>query len=35
VLGLDDSKTALRPDPKESVDGVPEVIDLWRDAFGV
>lgn len=35
VLGLDDIKTALRPSVQESVDGVPEVIDLWRDAFGV
>ena len=35
VLGLDDVKTVLRPSPQESVDGVPEVIELWRDAFGV
>lgn len=35
VLGLGDVKTVLRPSAKESVDGLPEVIDLWKDAFGV
>lgn len=35
VLGLEDIKTTLRPSVKESVEGVPEVIELWRDAFGV
>lgn len=35
VIGLDSSKTLLRPSPQESVDLLPEVIDLWRDAFGV
>ena len=33
VLGLD--RPTLRPSPQESVDGVPQVIELWRDAFGV
>ena len=33
VLGLD--RLTLRPSPQESVDGVPQVIELWRDAFGV
>jgi iron(III) transport system substrate-binding protein len=35
VLGLDDVKIMLRPTAQEAVTGVPEVIDLWRDAFGV
>lgn len=35
VLGLDASGKLLRPSPQESVDELPEVIDLWRDAFGV
>lgn len=35
VLGLDASGKLLRPSPQESVDDLPEVIDLWRDAFGV
>lgn len=35
VMGLDDIKTALHPSVKESVEGVPQVIELWRDAFGV
>jgi iron(III) transport system substrate-binding protein len=35
VLGLGDVKTVLRPTAEEAVTGVPEVIDLWRDAFGV
>ena len=35
VLGLGDVKTVLRPTAQEAVTGVPEVIDLWRDAFGV
>ena len=35
VLGLDDMSTMLRPTPQEAVTGVPEVIELWRDAFGV
>lgn len=35
VLGLDASGKLLRPTPEEAVDELPEVIDLWRDAFGV
>jgi iron(III) transport system substrate-binding protein len=35
VLGLDDAKTLLRASAQEVVDGQPEVVDLWRDAFGV
>ncbi|MBN8754602.1 MULTISPECIES: ABC transporter substrate-binding protein [Variovorax] len=35
VLGLGDVKTVLQPTAKESVDQLPEVIDLWKDAFGV
>ena len=35
VLGLEDMSTMLRPTPQEAVTGVPEVIELWRDAFGV
>ncbi len=35
VLGLDDAKTLLRASAQEVVDGLPEVVDLWRDAFGV
>jgi len=35
VLGLSDLKTILRPTAKESVDNLPKVIDLWKDAFGV
>ena len=35
VLGLDDSGTLLRPEPQESIGALPEVVELWRDAFGV
>lgn len=35
VPSMDDVKIVLRPTPAESVTGVPEVIELWRDAFGV
>ena len=35
VLGLDDAPTLLRASAQEVVDGLPDVIDLWRDAFGV
>jgi iron(III) transport system substrate-binding protein len=35
VIGLDDAGKLLRPTPQQSVDELPEVIDLWRDAFGV
>lgn len=35
VLGLSDVKTLLRPTAKESVEQLPEVIELWKDAFGV
>lgn len=35
VLGLDDAKTVLRASAQELVAGLPDVIDLWRDAFGV
>lgn len=35
VPGLNDVKVVLRPGPQESVDNLPEVINLWRDAFGV
>lgn len=35
VLGLDDAKTVLRASGAELVAGLPDVIDLWRDAFGV
>jgi iron(III) transport system substrate-binding protein len=35
VLGLSDVKIVLRPTAQEIVTGVPEIVDLWRDAFGV
>lgn len=35
VLGLDDSPKLLHATAQEVVNGLPEVIDLWRDAFGV
>ncbi|MDM0034483.1 extracellular solute-binding protein [Variovorax sp. J22P271] len=35
VLGLGDVKTVLRPTAKESVEQLPQVIELWKDAFGV
>ncbi len=36
VLGFEDpSRVFLRPTPQESVEMLPEVIELWRDAFGV
>ena len=35
VLGLADVRTALRPTAEESVAQLPEVIELWKDAFGV
>ncbi|CAN5390243.1 extracellular solute-binding protein [soil metagenome] len=35
VLGLGDVKTVLRPTAQESVAQLPEIIELWKDAFGV
>lgn len=35
VLGLDDSPKLLHATAQEVVNGLPGVIDLWRDAFGV
>lgn len=35
VLGLGDAKTLLVPTAQESVAQLPEVIELWKDAFGV
>jgi iron(III) transport system substrate-binding protein len=35
VLGLNDAKTVLRPTVQETMAQLPEVIELWKDAFGV
>ncbi|MGH1359774.1 MAG: ABC transporter substrate-binding protein [Burkholderiaceae bacterium] len=35
VIGMDDVENVLIPTPEESVAQRPEVIELWRDAFGV
>jgi iron(III) transport system substrate-binding protein len=35
VIGLADIKTVLKTSAKESVEQLPDVIDLWKDAFGV
>lgn len=35
VPGLEDIKVALRPTAQEQVKQLPEVIELWKDAFGV
>jgi iron(III) transport system substrate-binding protein len=35
VLGLNDVTNALRPTAQESVEQLGQIVDLWRDAFGV
>jgi iron(III) transport system substrate-binding protein len=35
VLGLDDAGKLLRPPAQEVIDELPEVVELWREAFGV
>ncbi len=35
VLGLGDADPLLAPTPAEMVTGIPKVIELWKDAFGV
>lgn len=35
VIGLGDLKNVLRPTAQESIAGLPEVIEQWKDAFGV
>ena len=35
VLGLADADPLLAPTPTDMVGGIPKVIELWKDAFGV
>ena len=35
VLGLGDANPLLVPSPTDMVSGIPKVIELWKDAFGV
>lgn len=35
VIGLGDANPLLAPTPADMVAGIPQVIELWKDAFGV
>jgi iron(III) transport system substrate-binding protein len=35
VMGLDDAGKLLRPPAQDVIDELPEVVELWREAFGV